>query len=295
MYAVSANASSDVTNFGLNRSGLDGSYFIGIQCNGSFSSLPSTSQINAAAASFPAGLALDFYVADELIGCPSAYSALKTMGTNAHAANRSVKTIMTLNTPDPNLYNEGDGRSAIDHWVLLDSMQQWPSLPWTGPGDLWSYTSCNPGFGNAPEWMVDYPPINERIQAGFLNWTQGATGILYYRADGWTAGNAIGSWNNVDTTACGGGMGRPGDGIFLYPPGPIASTESAPGIRLKAIRDGIQDYEYAQILKNLGQGAFTNSIIVPIATSWSNWTHNPNALESARLQLGQQLHQLSLP
>jgi hypothetical protein len=98
----------------------------------------------------------------------------------------------------------------------------------------------------------------------------------------------------MDMLDCG-GFSRPGDGIFVYPPGPIASTESAPGIRLKAIRDGIQDYEYAQILKNLGQGAFTNSIIVPIATSWSNWNHDPNALEAARLQLGQQLHQLSLP
>src|SRR5467141_757545 len=295
MYAVSVDASSGMTNFGLNRSGLDGYYYIGIQCNGSFSSIPSTSQINAAADSFPAGLGLDFYVADELNGCPSAYTALKTMGTNAHAANRSVKTIMTANTPDPNLYNEGDGRSAIDHWVLLDAMQQWPNLPFTGGGDLWSYASCNTGFGNTPAWMVDYPPINERIQAGFLNWTQGATGLLYWRADGWTAGNAIGSWNNVDTTACGGGLGRPGDGIFLYPPGPIASSESAPGIRLKAIRDGIQDYEYAQILKNLGQVGFANSAIQPIATSWSNRSHDPNALEGARVQLGQQLNQLSPP
>ena len=293
MYDIAPNASSDVTNFGLNRSGLNGYYFIGIKCDGSYNTLPSTSQINAAAANFPAGLPLDFYVADELNGCTSAYSVLKTMGTNAHAANPSVKTIMTINTPDQNLLNEGDGRSAIDHWVLLDSVQQWPALPFTGGGDLWSYTSCNAGFGNTPEWMVDYPPINERIQAGFLNWTQGATGILYYRSDGWTAGNAIGSWNNVDTTACGGGLGRPGDGIFLYPPGPIASTEPAPGIRLKAIRDGIQDYEYAQILKNLGQVGLVNSILQPIATSWSNWSHDPSALENARLQLGRQLSQLS--
>jgi hypothetical protein len=285
-YDVAANASPDIANFGLNRSGLDSYYFIGIQCNGSFSSIPSTSQINAAAANFPAGLALDFYLADELNGCTADYSPIKTMGTNAHAANRSVKTMMTINAVDSNLYG------AIDHWVLLDSVQQWPALPFTH-GDLWSYTSCNAGFGNAPEWMVDYPPINERIQAGFLNWTQGATGILYYRSDGWTAGNTIGSWNNVDTTACGGGLGRPGDGIFLYPPGPIASTESAPGIRLKAIRDGIQDYEYAQILKNLGQVPLVNSIVVPIATSWSNWSHDPNALENARLQLGQQLHLLA--
>jgi hypothetical protein len=288
-YDVAANASSDVTNFGLNRSGLDGYYFIGIQCNGSYSSNPSTSQINAAAANFPAGLGLDLYLADELNGCTSDYTAIRTMGANAHAANRSVKTMMTINTTDSNLYG------AIDHWVLLDSVQQWPALPFTGGGDLWSYTSCNAGFGNSPEWMVDYPPINERIQAGFLNWTQGATGILYYRSDGWTAGNAIGSWNNVDTTACGGGLGRPGDGVFLYPPGPIASTESAPGIRLKAIRDGIQDYEYAQILKNLGQVPLVNSILLPIASSWSNWSQNPTTLEGARLQLGQQLNLLAPP
>jgi Domain of unknown function (DUF4091)/Immunoglobulin domain/Immunoglobulin I-set domain len=288
-YDQAANASSDIANFGLNRSGLDSYYYIGIQCNGSYSSLPSTSQINAAAANFPAGLGLDFYLADELNGCTGDYTPIKTMAANAHAANRNVKTMMTINATDSNLYG------AIDHWVLLDSLQQWPALPFTAGGDLWSYTSCNAGFGNTPEWMVDYPPINERIQAGFLNWTQGATGILYYRSDGWTAGNTIGSWNNVDTTACGGGLGRPGDGIFLYPPGPISSTESAPGIRLKAIRDGIQDYEYAQILKNLGQVPLANSILMPIATSWSNWTQNPVTLEGARLQLGQQLNLLAPP
>jgi hypothetical protein len=292
-YDVAADAASDMTTYGLNRSGLDSYYFIGILCNGSYSSLPSTSQISAAAARFAPRLSLDLYVGDELNKCPSAYARLKKVGTNAHAANPSVKTTLTINTPDPNLYNEGDGRSAIDHWVLLDAMQQWPALPFAGPGDLWSYTSCNTGFGNTPEWMLDYPPINERIQAGFLNWTQGATGLLYYRSDGWTAGNTIASWNNVETTACGGGMGRPGDGIFLYPPGPIASSESAPGIRLKAIRDGIQDYEYAQILKNLGQTSFLNSVVRPIATSWTNWSHDPNALEAVRQKLGARINQLT--
>jgi len=292
---VTANASSDITDSGLNRFGLNLFYIVGIKCDGSYTTLPSASQINAAAANLPGGLQLDLYVADELNGCPSAYAPLKTAGANAHAANPRVKTIMTTNMPDPNLLDEGDGRSAIDHWALLDSVQQWPALPFAGGGDLWSYTSCNTGFGNTPEWMVDYPPINERIQAGFLNWTQSATGILYYRADGWTAGNAIGSWNNVDTSACGDGLGRPGDGIFLYPPEPIGSTESAPGIRLKAIRDGIQDYEYAQILKGLGQSSFTNSVVQPIATSWTNWAHDPSALEAARQQLGQRLNQLSPP
>jgi len=286
-YVPAANAASDVNNMGLNRSGLDSYYVVGIQCNGSYNTMPTTSQLNAAAANFPSALGLDLYLADELNGCVGAYNAIKTMGANAHAADRSIKTMVTLDAADLNLYG------AVDHWVLLDSAERWPVVPFTGGGDLWSYTSCNAGHGNAPEWMVDYPPINERMQAGFLNFTQGATGLLYYRADGWTAGNTIGSWNNVDTTACGGGLGRPGDGIFIYPPGPIGSSESAPGIRLKAIRDGIQDYEYAHMLKNLAQLPVLDTTILPIATSWTNWNRDPNALQNARTQLGQLLHQLA--
>jgi hypothetical protein len=296
MYRVdlAANAASDITDFGLNRSGLEYYYYIGIQCDGTKNYIPSTDEINAAAANFPAGLGLDFMVGDELNNCPLADDDVMQMGRNAHAANRSVKTILTINTPNSALYDEGDGRSAIDHWVLLDSREQWPALPWSGPGDLWSYTSCNTGFGNAPEWLVDYPPINERIQAGFLNWTQQATGILYYRSDGWTSGNTIDSWNNIDRTDCGSNS-RPGDGIFLYPPAPIASSEPAPGVRLKSIRDGVQDYEYAQILHNLGQDAFVNSTILPLASSWTNWKKDATALENARLQLGQMLNQLAPP
>ena len=288
-YDAASSAASDVANFGLNRSGLDGLFYIGMSCSGSFSSLPSSAQIASAAATFPTGLPLDMYAADELQfpNCNSAVGPLQTLAANAHA--HGVKVSLTTDAPYSGLYG------TIDNWILLDSVQKWPTVPYTGQGALWSYTSCNVGFGNTPEWMVDYPPINERIQAGFLDWTQGATGLLYYRSDGWSSGNAIGSWNNVNVSACGAGTSDPGDGVFLYPPAPIGSTEPAPGIRLKSIRDGIQDYEYVQILNSLGQSAFANSVIQPIATSWTSWTHDPNALAAARTQLGQKLDQLSPP
>src|SRR5882762_2011817 len=124
----------------------------------------------------------------------------------------ALNVAMDFNAVDPNLQDDGNGiLPAIDHWVLLTSVQQWPALPYTGKGDLWSYTSCNIGFGNTPEWLIDYPPINERIQAGFLDWMEGAAGVLYYRADGWTSGNAIGSWDNLNISACGSGSSNPGD------------------------------------------------------------------------------------
>ncbi len=299
---VPGNAAQDITTFGLIRSGLEYYHSFAIPCSEPnpmpSGSIPGASQIGSWAATYPAGLPVDIYVLDEWNEAAMCTSAARqdvmTTATNAHTANPSVKTIMTAYAPDPTLYG------SIDHWVLLDSHESWPTLPWTGPGDLSSYASCNIGNGNTPEWMVDYPPINERIQAGFLNYTEQAVGILYYRADGWSAGNTIDSWNHVDTTACGGGLARPGDGIFLYPPAPIGSSEEAPGIRLKAIRDGVQDYEYAHLLHTLGQDAFVNSTLQslagpqPIAFSWTNWKHDDNgaAVENARLQMGQKLNQL---
>jgi hypothetical protein len=64
-------------------------------------------------------------------------------------------------------------------------------------------------------------------------------------------------------------------------------------MRLKYLRDGIQDYEYVQLLKNAGQSSFSNSVIQPIASDWHNWTQDQNALEAARLQLGQKLDVLA--
>jgi hypothetical protein len=294
---VPGDAAYDIANFGLIRSGLEYYHNFAIPCNEPNpmppGSIPGASQISYWASKYPAGLPLDIYVLDEwnegATCTPTARQDVMTTATNAHTASPSVKTIMTAYAPDPSL------SGSIDHWVLLDSHESWPTLPWTGPGDLSSYASCNLGNGNTPEWEVDYPPINERIQAGFLNYNEQAVGILYYRADGWTAGNTIDSWNHVDTTSCGGGLARPGDGIFLYPPAPIGSSEEAPGIRLKALRDGVQDYEYAHILHTLGQDAFVSSTLQPIATSWTNWTHDPNALENARTQMGQKLNQLGPP
>src|SRR5260221_3309009 len=138
------NSASDVSNMVLNRSGLDSYYVVGIQCNGSYNTMPTTSQLNAAAANFPSALGLDLYLADELNGCTGSYNAIKTMGANAHAADRSVKTMVTLDAADLNLYG------AVDHWVLLASAERWPLVPFTGGGDLLRHTSRPPRFSHPP-------------------------------------------------------------------------------------------------------------------------------------------------
>jgi len=266
------------SQWGLNRVDLGESFgWNFVNCNGSLNdAIPSQAAMASAVANYPAGMPLDLYVSDETIGCSAAWPNIQTIANNAHAA--GVKILDTV-PPDSHLYG------YVDYWVILT--KDWPSSLAGIPGSFWSYESCAVGPGGLPRWDLDFPPINERLQAGFLNQTQGATGLLYYAVDLWSSGDALGSYQNLNTASC--GIPGSGDGMMLYPPTPIGSSEATPGMRLKALRDGLQDYEYAQILKNLGQGTFLNSVIVPVATSWTNWTHDPAALENARQQLGQQL------
>src|SRR5258708_23671655 len=69
---LAGNAASDIPNFGLSRSGLEYYYYVGIECSGAMNYIPSTSEINGAAANFPAGLSLDLLVGDALNNCPAA-------------------------------------------------------------------------------------------------------------------------------------------------------------------------------------------------------------------------------
>jgi len=63
---------------------------------------------------------------------------------------------------------------------------------------------------------------------------------------------------------------------------------------LEAIRDGIQDYEYAHLLKSQGQDSFLAMVLKPVARSWTTGTTSRHS-ETARQKLGRQLHELSQP
>jgi len=62
---------------------------------------------------------------------------------------------------------------------------------------------------------------------------------------------------------------------------------------LKYIRDGVDDYEYINILKNLGWGSWALGVARTVGPDWRNWTRDTNALESARQQLGNQIELLT--
>ena len=56
-----------------------------------------------------------------------------------------------------------------------------------------------------------------------------------------------------------------------------------PTIRLKALRDAIEDYEYLAILNRLGRGEEARKIVRRATQSFFQWGENPAAYEEARI------------
>jgi hypothetical protein len=92
--------------------------------------------------------------------------------------------------------------------------------------------------------------------------------------------------------------GGNGDGTLVYP-GTTAKIGGAtpiplPSVRLKNIRDGMQDYEYLHALTAAGFGSFAIAQAQSFITTAYTFNNDPTALLNARAALGNKLHQLSL-
>jgi len=244
---------------------------------------PSLEEVRQAAAGHHAALRLFNYTADEIDRCTGVYGTMKAWARVLHEA--GVDNLVTM-TPARELFDDGagSGRSAVDIWVLLPEMyERAPErvAEALAKGDeVWSYNALVQDE-YSPKWQIDFEPINHRIQPGFINQSLGLTGLLYWRVDLWTDD----PWNDVQTFKAG-GNDYPGEGMLLYPGQPVGVEGVVPSMRLKWLRDGVEDYEFIELLKRKGCGDIAAEITRTIGASWRQWTQNPGLLESQRRRLG---------
>ncbi|MBZ5603670.1 MAG: DUF4091 domain-containing protein [Acidobacteriia bacterium] len=225
------------------------------------------------------------YSADEIDACGNLNEPLKAWARNLHSA--GVLNLVTM-APTDALFDDGSGtgRSAVDIWAVLPTMYDRAKDAVAAAqrkGDqVWSYNALSQD-DYSPKWLIDYAPANYRIQPGFLSESLGLTGILYWRADFHLGA----SWDEVNNVGFFGNYNAPGEGSLLYMPDGVA-----PSMRLKWIRDGVDDYEYVELLKKQGWGNWALNVARTVGRDWSNWSRDPKAIESVRTQLGTQLDHL---
>jgi hypothetical protein len=241
---------------------------------------PSVQEIKAAAEQNQSDLLLYIYSVDEVNKCPNLYQDIKEWGKNIHQA--GVKHLAVM-TPVSDLYD------YVDIWVI---QPVWYNKETNrvkeviAQGDeVWFYIGYKSTY--APQWQIDSEPIDWRIAQGFISQSLGLTGVLYWRADWWTDN----PWEET-TVYWQGKKSFPGEGMLVYPGEVVGIDGVVPSMRLKWLRDGVEDYEYIQILKQLGYEDWALEICREVGADWKNWTKNPEILESARLKLGNKIEEI---
>lgn len=190
---------------------------------------------------------------------------------------------------------------------------------------FWWYVCTGP---KAPycTLFIDHPGTEMRIWL-WQTWQRNIEGILVWQSNYWTSGVAYPDSSNpqnpyedpmgwVSGYSTPTGTKRPwgnGDGRFIYPPESAADGRPdkpvldgpVDSIRWEMLRDGIEDYEYLTILKNLiesqkaklsdsQQKKLTALLEVPenITKSMTSFTIDPAPIEARRDEIARAIEQL---
>lgn len=222
--------------------------------------------------------------------------------------------------PNPEL------KGYIDIWVpLTANWREERDRQYVKDGDqVWWYVCCTPVHPYA-NFFIDYPAIDPRI-IFWQCWKYEIPGFLYYAINLWesnrsvtrtTENNPIEDQQWTDAVKSGkrwpeiewnahAFAGYNGDGLLVYP-GPAGRFLSS--IRLEAIRDGIEDYEYFHILSGLVKKAESAGNADPkliaqakklvavredVVKSVTEYTLDPELVLKARAEVAEMIEKLAV-
>jgi hypothetical protein len=151
---------------------------------------------------------------------------------------------------------------------------------------VWTYTALCQGEKMSPWWQTDFPLLNYRVPS-WIAWRYRMQGLLYWGSmsvwsfvdDPWTEPGTY------DLRKRENGPLFNGEGSLLYPARDVGYEGVVSSMRLKALRDSIEDYEYLAILDRLGRADEAQKIVQPLAESFFQWNPDPKTYDEVRVRL----------
>jgi hypothetical protein len=223
---------------------------------------------------------------DELDNCTGLDDEIREWATNIKKAGLTNVAVLT---PTPELYspNYFGNSPAIDIWVILPRMyEEFPERVaeiLKNGEKVWFYNTLSQEE-YAPKFLMDFTPINFRIPFGFISKSLGLSGAFYWRVDLWQ-GNP---WKDEQKVFQNNAY-YPYEGLLLYPGQQVGVNGVVPSMRLKWIRDGVEDYEYIEKLASLGRVDKALEISRSVAPNWKTWTREANVLFEGRQKLAEEI------
>jgi len=151
---------------------------------------------------------------------------------------------------------------------------------------VWNYVCCGPGKPYA-NFFIPLDAMDHRVLF-WQEWKYRSEGLLYWSTIWWdTSENgtkdpwedmATIKWINKDIY---------GDGSLLYPGHKVGHYGPLPSLRLKMIRQGLQDYEYIHLAEQRAGRAKAEAVVDTQVKSWTEFQKDPVALEAAKDKLAE--------
>ena len=170
------------------------------------------------------------------------YNAVKEMFALVKSIAPDIRTMLT-EAPVRDLHG------YVDIWVpRIDDYDESECRQRQEMGEeIWWYVCAAPHHPY-PNFFVDYPAIDHRILF-WLAWKHDVSGFLYYSLNRWMANYPKNQsrWPEIPWNTHTWGSHN-GDGQLIYP-GPEGEPYSS--VRFEVIRDGVEDFEYLNLLESL--------------------------------------------
>ncbi|MFN8007480.1 MAG: DUF4091 domain-containing protein [Terriglobia bacterium] len=235
-----------------------------------------------------------FYPVDEP-NSRETYDQVRFYGKLLHEAEPHIRLLCTEQTY-PQDSSWGDLRGAVDIWCPLFSFfdPNSAAIALEHGDQLWTYTalcqkapSFHPGFQRVGGqstffWEIDFPSLNFRLPF-WVMWENQIQGLLY-----WSTVH----WRNPDRDVWTDPAFRNrfnGEGYFLYPGTEVGMAGPVTSIRLKMLREGMEDLEYLKLLDKLGNHEFGVAQAMKVASSWWKWNDQPAQLYQTRAILAEKI------
>ncbi|MCS7249611.1 MAG: DUF4091 domain-containing protein [candidate division WOR-3 bacterium] len=222
---------------------------------------------------------------------PEHYDFIREWAYNLHKFTK-IKNLVVFNNfysqrVDERLLNDGSGRSSVDIWVPKFSLHYYFKdffKERENKGEeVWAYQAgVTDSF--TPKWLLDYPLIEKRVSFWLFSLFN-IKGMVYWGIDKWQRDVYDDPTVIIDNKVYN------GDGYLLYYGSKFGLDKPIPSIRLKVIRDGIEDYEYLKILKELDYSSYLN-LINKIARNWNDWSNNNDSLILIKKEMWERIKNL---
>ena len=231
------------------------------------------------------------YLLDEP-NTPEHYEQVIVLADVVHEAAPELKCLVVEQTY-PHASDWADIDPAVDVWCPLWSFIDRDTINQKlKQGDsVWSYTALvqrspdyHPKYDEVcekdpPYWHIDRPLMVYRVPT-WINRQYGITGLLYWS----TVTRVIDPWYNP---ALGRAEHFNGGGYLFYPGVPCGIQGPIASMRLKNIRDGMEDYEYFVLLEKRAGAMAVQKIVDRIAPTWWGYARDPKALLDVRRELAE--------